>query len=52
MDTLKKSIKKYLALVPSNDSKEKINKYEKVWIKIRDFIRAITKNSDDFDENI
>ena len=26
---------KYLALVPTNDSKEKINKYEKLWSKIR-----------------
>ena len=25
-------------------------KYEKLWIKIRDWIRTITKNSDDYDE--
>ena len=27
---------KYLALVPTNDSKEKIKKYDKLWSKIRD----------------
>ena len=35
---------KYLTLVPNNESKEEIKKYEKRWIKIRDFIRSITKN--------
>ena len=25
-------------------------KYEDLWIKIRDLIRSITKNSDDYDE--
>ena len=41
---------KYLTLVPTNESKEKIKKYEELWIKIRDLIRSITKNSDDYDE--
>ena len=41
---------KYLTLVPINESKEKIKKYEKLWSKIRDLIGLITKNSDDFDE--
>ena len=41
---------KYLTLVPANESKEKIKKYGELWIKIRDLIRLITKNSDDFDE--
>ena len=41
---------KYLTLVPTNDSKEKIKKYEELWIKIRDLIRSITKDSDDYDE--
>ena len=40
---------KYLTLVPTNESKEKI-KYEKLLIKIRDLIRSITKNLDDYDE--
>ena len=41
---------KYLALVPTNESKEKIEKEEKLWIKIRDFIRSVIKNLDDSDE--
>ena len=40
---------KYLTLVPTNESKEKI-KYEKLLIKIRDLIRSITKNLDDYNE--
>ena len=38
---------KYLTLVPTNESKEK---YEELRIKIRDLIRSITKNSDDYEE--
>ena len=30
---------KYLTLVPTNESKEKIEKYEELWIKIRDIIK-------------
>ena len=41
---------KYLTLIPTNESKEKIKKYEELWIKIRDLIRSITKNLDDYDE--
>ena len=41
---------KYLTLVPTNESKEKNKKYEEMWIKIRDLIRSITKNSDDYDK--
>ena len=41
---------KCLTLVPNNESKEKIKKYEELWIKIRDLIRSITKNLDDYDE--
>ena len=37
-------------LVPNNESKEKIKKSEERWIKIRDLIRSITKNLDDYDE--
>ena len=33
---------KYLMLVPTIDSKEKIKNYEELWIKIRDLIRSIT----------
>ena len=35
---------KYLTLVPTNESKEKIKKYEELWIKIRDLIRSIIEN--------
>ena len=31
-------------------AKKKIKKYEEFWIKIRDLIRSITQNSDDYDE--
>ena len=41
---------KNLTLVPSNKSKEKIKKYEELLSKIRDIIRSITKNSNDYDE--
>ena len=41
---------KYLTLVPTNESKQIIKKYEEMWSKIRDLIRSITKNSDDYDE--
>ena len=43
---------KYLTLVPTNKSKELMKKYEELWSKIRDLIRSIAKNSDDYDENI
>ena len=41
---------KYLPLAPTNENKEKIKKFEELWIKIRDLIRSITKNSDDYDD--
>ena len=41
---------KYLTLVRTNESKEKIKKYEELWIKIGDLIKSVTKNSDDHDE--
>ena len=40
---------KYLTEVPTDESKEKIKRYEKLWIKIRELIRSINKNSDDYD---
>ena len=33
---------KYLTLVPSNESKEKIKKCEKLWTKSRNLIRSLT----------
>ena len=40
----------YLILLSTNESKEKIEKYEELWSKIRDLIRLMTRNSDDYDE--
>ena len=37
-------------LVPTNESKQIIKKYEELWSKTWDLIRPITKNSDDYDE--
>ena len=38
-------------IVPTNESKENIKgQHKELWSKIRDFIRSITKNSDDYDE--
>ena len=36
---------KYLTLVPTNEGKDKILKYEELWSKIRDLIRSINKKS-------
>ena len=41
---------KYLTLVSTNKSKEMVKKYKDLWSKIKDFIREITKNSEDYDE--
>ena len=41
---------KYLTLVPTNKSEEKLKKYEELWIKSRDLIRSVTKKSDNYDE--
>ena len=41
---------KYLTLVPTNESKEKIKKCEELWSKIRDLIKSITITLDDYDE--
>ena len=42
---------KYFTLVPTNESKEKINKYEELWIKITDLIKSVTKKSEDYDHD-
>ena len=41
---------KYLTLILPNESKEKIKMYEELRIQIRNLIRSITKNADDYDE--
>ena len=43
---------KYLMLVLTNESKEKIKKSEEQWIKIKDLIRSATKKLADYDEKI
>ena len=40
----------YLILVPTNESKEIINKDQELWIKFMDLFRSVTKNLDDYDE--
>ena len=40
---------KYLTLVPTNESKEKIKKYEELWIKVIYLVMSVTKKSDDYD---
>ena len=39
--------RKYLTLVPTNESKEKIKKYEELWIKIKKKYMKIKFNMDD-----
>ena len=41
---------KYLTLVPTNESKENIKQYEELWSKIRDLIKLINKNWDNYDK--
>ena len=41
---------KYLTLVPTDESKDTLKKYEELWNKIRDLIRSITNNLDNDDE--
>ena len=36
---------KYLIIVSTNESKERITRYEEVWSKIRDLTRSETKKS-------
>ena len=38
-------------LLPTNEGKEKVQKYEELQRKSRDLIRSITKNSDYYDYN-
>ena len=41
---------KYLTLAPIDESKVTKKKYEELWSKIRALIRAITNNSDVYDQ--
>ena len=39
-----------MTLVHTNESKDTLQKYEEVWSKIRDLIRSITNNLDNYDK--
>ena len=41
---------KYLKLVPTNESKEKIKTYEELWSQNRDLVSSKTKNSINYHE--
>ena len=41
---------KYLTLVPSNESKEKLKNKKNFGLQIRDLIRSITKNLDHYEK--
>ena len=40
----------YLTLVPANESKDTLKEFEELWNKIRELIRLITNNSDNYDK--
>ena len=39
------NVSRYLTLVPTDESKDTLKKYEELWSKIRDHIRTTTNNS-------
>ena len=41
---------KYSTLVPIDERKDTLKKFEEIWNKIRDLIRVVTNNSNDCDE--
>ena len=43
---------KYFTLVLTNESKEKIKRYEELWSKMKDLIRSVIKNSDGYHKKI
>ena len=49
MGTMKKAIE-ILALALTDKNKDMLKTYEEIWNKIRDLIKLITTNSDDYDE--
>ena len=44
--------RKYFTLVLTNESKEKIKRYEELWSKMKDLIRLVIKNSDGYHKKI
>ena len=39
-----------MTLVPTDENKDKLKRNERIWRKIKDFIRSKDNNSDDYDE--
>ena len=50
MGTLKKALEIYLTLVLTDESKDTLKTYEKLWNRIIDLIRSKTDNSNNYDE--
>ena len=46
----KSNTNKYLTLVPTDESKHKLKKYEEIWSQIKHLIRLRNINLDDFDK--
>ena len=44
--------RKYFTLVLTNESKDKIKRYEELWSKMKDLIRLVIKNSDGYHKKI
>ena len=42
--------KKYLPLVPNDEIKDALKKFEELWSKSRDLIRSISNSSDDYEK--
>ena len=40
----------YLTLVPTDESKDTLKKHEELWKKIRDLMRSITNNLENYDK--
>ena len=43
---IKESNGKKLTLIPNDENKDIMKKYEEIWIKIKDLIRSTNNNSD------
>ena len=50
MSASKKTMRKYLALVPTDESRDIQKTYEESWTKVRDLITSKTNNSDNYDK--
>ena len=44
------NVNKYLTLIPTDESQDKLKKYEEVWSEIKDLVRSTNYNSDDYRE--